>query len=399
MPSDSVGPSVAALIGSDLRALDRFLPRLDALLVQHDGTPSAFDAFISTDARSLACARRHRLLERPYVRWVGESPDTAEAIRLALGPLPTGVSAHHLHQWWRLADAWAHMEKHERRRAGSYEWVVRLRSDLRLPAPLELAPPSAAVLRGAAAERALVMRGDWIFWGRREAVRRALTYVHALPQYHRAGQSRYLELPYRHMVAVGADALSAGLLSWLKFPRKSAAVPGGFPPDAIGSARSVVEHARRHLAWLEGFHQSGAAARLPASEAISARDRWWRWNGIPDNEKFFFLHVLNASLVPVRATHPPEANCMLVDTQPCVDVPVRAPRTVHSSRCLACTVRRWHRCAARGVQVPVNMMDLFNRGQPRGARGVTFLHKETGLLIPEGIRHHPNCTCVCSAYQ
>ena len=331
---------VAVLIGSDLRAFSSFVGRLDDLFVGRE----PFDAFISTDGRSLACARRHRLLDRSYVRAVGETPDTAEAILRALGPLPKGVSAHHLHQWWRLKDAWRMMERHERRRDGvSYAWVVRLRSVMRLPTPLDLVPVSAVALRGPAAERALVMRGDWVFWGRREAVRLALEYADALPYYHRVGQLRYLELPYRHMVAAGPAALSAGLLNWLKFPRRTRTLEAGFPDLAISSASRIVDHARMHLRELEAFHASGSAARLPESEAFSARDHWWRWNGIPDNEKFFLLHVLNRSLLPI------------------------------------------------------NMIDAFNFGKPMGKR-LSFLGKESGLLLPEGIRHNANCTCTCDIH-
>ena len=332
---------VAVLIGSDLRAFSTFVKRLDALFVDQE----PFDAFISTDGRSLACARRNRLIDRPYVRSVGETPDTAEAILRALGPLPKGVSSHHLHQWWRLKDAWRMMERQERRRNGeAYAWAMRLRSDMRLPAPLELAPASARALRGPSAERALIMRGDWVFWGRREAVRLALEYVDMLPYYHRVGQLKYLELPYRHMVAAGPAALTAGLLNWLKFPRQTSTLTAGFPDASISNTVRIVDHARSHLRELEAFHASGKAARLPASQAFSARDQWWRWNGIPDNEKFFFLHVLNRSLVPI------------------------------------------------------NMIDVFNFGRPRGAT-VSFLGKESGLLIPERIRHSENCTCICDVQR
>ena len=95
---------------------------------------------------------------------------------------------------------------------------------------------------------------------------------------------------------------------------------------------------QRHLAELEAFDARGGGQRLGASEVFSARDAWWRWDGIPDNEKFFFYHVLNRSLVPV------------------------------------------------------NFLDLYNRHALPDKR-VTFLGRTNGLLLPE--RHHPNCTCVC----
>ena len=81
------------------------------------------------------------------------------------------MHSHHLHQWWRLRDAWNYMARHEQRRGELYRDVVRLRSDLRIPGPIELAPPWVTGLHGPTAEQSLVMRGDWIFWGRREAMR------------------------------------------------------------------------------------------------------------------------------------------------------------------------------------------------------------------------------------
>ena len=107
-------PTIAALIGSDLRGFDRFAPRLDNLLASP--APSSVDVFISTDARSLACAQKHSLLPRASVRWFSESPDTADAIRRAFGALPSSVSPHHLHQWWRLQHAWQAMARHEAHR-------------------------------------------------------------------------------------------------------------------------------------------------------------------------------------------------------------------------------------------------------------------------------------------
>lgn len=320
--------TVAALIGSDLRGFDRFATRIDALLAERQPC----DVFISTDAHSLACARRHRLLPRPTVISAAESPDTVEAIRQAFGPLGAGVSPHHLHQWWRLQHAWQLMSQHERQRGQVYDMVVRLRSDMRLPAPL---PPLTGV-----GPHAIVMRGDWIFWGRRDAVGEAiLGYVRALPLFHRLGQRAYLPLPYRHMaLRVGAAGLGAGLLSWLRFPKQTAARPFGFSGNSAGSGGGFVAHVKEHLTALEAFEASGDGPRLRASDVFSPRDAWWRWDGIPDNEKYFFYHVLNSSLTPR------------------------------------------------------SFLDLYNQHAPRDQQ-VSFLGKANGLLLPE--RHHPNCTCVC----
>jgi len=330
--------TVAALLGSDLRGFDRFVARLDALLASPAGEP--YDVFISTDAKSLACVQRHGLLPRASVRWAGESPDTAAAILKAFGRLPQGVSPHHLHQWWRLMHAWQAMRRHERERGQRYKTVVRLRSDMRLPNALELSPAWAPELHDERATSALVMRGDWIFWGARDAVGKAiLGYVEALPGFHRIGQRAYLPLPYRHMAQrVGIGGLSAGMLGWLKFPKLTPSRPFGFNGQSGGSASGFVAHVQRHLAELEAFDARGGGQRLGASEVFSARDAWWRWDGIPDNEKFFFYHVLNRSLVPV------------------------------------------------------NFLDLYNRHALPDKR-VTFLGRTNGLLLPE--RHHPNCTCVC----
>ncbi len=322
--------TVAALIGSDLRGFDRFAARLDALFAS---PAPEYDAFISTDAKSLSCAHRHGLLPRPSVRWAAESPDTAEAIRRAFGPLPAGVSPHHLHQWWRLQHAWLAMERHERHRDRQYEAVVRLRSDLRLPGPLKLPRPPLP-------PRELVMRGDWVFWGARDAVRTALEYVDALPHYHAHNQRAYEPLPYRHIASVGAAGLNAGLHGWLKFPKQSASRAYGFPPPCVGNGDCVVRHSRQHLDALEGLNAAAAVGRtrLRPDELTSIRDGWWRWDGIPDNEKYFLLHVLNRSLTPK------------------------------------------------------SFLDVQNRDAPAEQR-ISFLGRANGLLMPE--RHHPNCTCVC----
>ena len=280
---------VAALIGSDLRGLDRFVPRLDQLLQRQ----VRYDVFVSSDARSIACAKKHHLLPRLSVRWFGESPDTDAAILRAFGPLKAGVSPHHLHQWWRLADAWRAMEQHEREQGYNYAVVLRLRTDMRLPAPLFI-----DVAQLLAKPLDLVMRGDWIFWGARPAVQVALEYVAVLPAFHRAGQRTYMQLPYRHLIAVGAQGLSAGLLGWLKFPKQSAVRPFGFSPACVANAACVVAHAKEHLVALETFHASGEADKMRTTDLTSARDTWWRWDGIPDNEKYFLYHVLNRSLVP-----------------------------------------------------------------------------------------------------
>lgn len=339
MVRHSADATIAALIGSDLRGFDRFVVRLDALLEPPAAEP--YDVFISTDAKSLACARQNNLLPRATVRWAGESPDTAAAILDAFGPLMRGVSPHHLHQWWRLRHAWQAMERHEQHRGGQrYATVIRLRSDLRLPSALQLAPTWATELHGDLANQALVMRGDWLFWGARDAVGTAiLGYVDALPGFHRTGQRAYLPLPYRHMaLRVGVGGLGAGMLGWFKFPKHSASRPYAFNGQSAGSASGFVGHVTRHLAALEAFEARGDGKRLHAAEVFSTRDAWWRWDGIPDNEKYFFYHVLNRSLVPV------------------------------------------------------SFLDLHNRNAPAEKR-VSFLGRTNGLLLPE--RHHPNCSCVC----
>ena len=326
--------SLAVLLGSDLRGFDRFAPRLDNLIMASGGDAVLYDVFISTDAKSLACAHKHGLLPRATVRWAAESPDTDKSILRAFGPLPAGVSPHHLHQWWRLQHAWLAMERHERHRGEAYSTVVRVRSDMRLPMPLTIegSMPTA---------RTLVMRGDWLFWGGRDAVGEAiLGYVDALPAFHRRGQRAYLELPYRHIAHVGAGGLSAGMLGWLKYPRESASRPYAFPGSCVGSVECVVRHSRQHVAALEALNaatRSGATTLQPP-ELVSVRDSWWRWDGIPDNEKYFLYHVLNRSLTPA------------------------------------------------------SFLDLYNRRAPPEKR-VSFLGKTNGLLLPE--RHHPNCSCVC----
>lgn len=325
--------AIAALIGSDLRGFDRFTLRLDDLLLDPK-LKDQYDVFISTDARSLACAEARGLLPHAHVKWYGESPDTSAAILRAFGPLKPGVSPHHLHQWWRLEHAWKSMERREKVRREEYAVVVRLRSDLRLPMPL--AVDLSHLVRH---PEHLVMRGDWVFWGARSAVRAAiLEYVVALPYFHRVGQRAYMPLPYRQMVQVGPAGLSAGMLGWLKFPKESPARRFGFAGSCVGSSACVVSHAQRHLAALEAFDASEAWATLRPDELVSVRDGWWRWDGIPDNEKYFMYHVLNRSLVPVP------------------------------------------------------MLDLENRVSPP-ERKISFLGKANGLLLPE--RHHPNCSCVC----
>ena len=326
--------TVAALLGSDLRGFDRFVHRLDALLAHPE--PSQPDVFISTDAKSLACARHHGLLPRSSVRWFAESPDTAASILGAFGPLAQGVSPHHLHQWWRLKHAWHAMERHEQHRGQKYETVVRLRSDLRLPGALELAPTWAHELHGDARPTALVMRGDWLFWGARDAVGEAiLGYVAALPAFHRIGQRAYMPLPYRHMVRVGAAGLGAGMYSWLRFPKQTPSRPFGFTPQIIGSTSGLLSHVKAHLTQLEALD----ARAVSKSESFSVRDAWWRWDGIPDNEKYFMYHTLNASLTPYP------------------------------------------------------FLELYNR-HVKAEQRVSFLGRSNGLLMPE--RHHPNCTCVCN---
>jgi hypothetical protein len=262
-------------------------------------------------------------------------------MRHAFGRLGNGVSPHHLHQWWRLRDAFRAMEQYEQRSRGGqpYRTVMRVRSDLRLPSPLQLAPGFAKPLHGADASRGIVMRGDWIFWGSREAMRTALTYVDALPRYHQLGQRTYMPLPFRHMLYVGTSGLDAGLAGWMRYPKQERGdLYFGFPPNCPGNNECVIHHVRNHLSQLEAFHSSGADTRLRPEQSISNRDGWWRWDGIPDNEKYFLYHVLNSSLVPVP------------------------------------------------------FLDLHNRYTRKEER-VTLQAPGTGLLMPQ--RKHPNCSCIC----
>ena len=90
-------PEVAVLVGSDLRFFAAFLPRMDDLLANHE----PYDAFISTDAKSLSCAQAGHLLARTYVRWVGVT-NTDASLRHAFGKPRPEFSPNHLHQWWRL---------------------------------------------------------------------------------------------------------------------------------------------------------------------------------------------------------------------------------------------------------------------------------------------------------
>ena len=344
--------SVAALIGSDLRAMDVFVKRLDDLLV--GGTP--FHAYISTDRKSIACTTRHRLLRRRYIAWVGETPDTALAMARAFGPhtylhmTPT----HQLHQWWRLRHAWTNMAEHEHARGKPYEYVIRGRTDLRLPFPIPLVPDFVEGLHGANADRTLVMRGDWIFWGRRKAMAVALEYVDVLPHFQHLGQKAYLPLPWRHMHAVGAEGLGAGLVGWLRFPRKSRTRPFGFlptncsPPNPgtrIAEFLNLPRRVDELEAWSASAEAKHIAAQRDSPEVYSYRDPWM-WNAAVDNEKFFFYHVLNRSLYPVNA------------------------------------------------------MDVLNKysAKHKLKAHVAFSNYKFGMLLPENIRHHPNCTCVCAAY-
>ena len=148
-----------------------------------------------------------------------------------------------------------------------------------------------------------------------------------------------MPMPYRHIAATSVGGLGAGILNWNKFPKRSDSRPFGFSQGCLGSNACVASHARSHLDELEAFDKSAAAMQLRPDEAISIRDGWWRWDGIPDNEKYFFFHVLNRSLIPV------------------------------------------------------SFLDLFNHQAPAEAQ-VSFLGRSNGLLMPE--RHHPNCSCVCT---
>ena len=60
------------------------------------------------------------------------------------------------------------------------------------------------------------------------------------------GNRAYLPLPYRHMAqSVGTVGLSAGLLSWLKFPKQTAVRPYGFTGATCNSGHAFVAHVRQ----------------------------------------------------------------------------------------------------------------------------------------------------------
>lgn len=329
-------PLVAVLLGDELRTFDHFLRRADEGLFANS---QPFDVFLSTAPGPLRCAKSQGFLSRSDVRWFGETPDPDRNVRAALGLVDPNVTVRHLLQWWRLRDAWTAMEHHEKHRGSAYDSVVRLRTDLRMPPGLDLARAWLKVTD----ERALAMRGDWIFWGKRETMRLALVdFVDdALPRLHAIGQRGYFPLPWRHLLAVGADGLSAGLLTWLKFPKKTGRLPFGFTAATVSSTATILNHTRTHIDKLEAAEWRGAFAHLKASHLISGRDRWWKWYKSPDSEKAFFYHSLNRSLLPQSA------------------------------------------------------VDIINQGLVLAKRQTIHGHTN-GLLLPEWIRHHPNCTCVCN---
>ena len=287
-------PAVAVLIAGQLRVFDRFRQRLDHLF--DDGVN--FDAFISTDGPSLLCGWNASWFGRGYIRWVGETPEVMlAAMRLVFSRIPRQHTTH-LVQWWRLRDAWNRMERHESFRRTGYEYVVRLRSDLRLPRPLPTTWKDELIGR----QLRLVMRGDWIFWGRREAMRIALEYVDALPQFHALGQRSYLPLPWRHMLAAASgsqNGLAAGMVTWFRYPLHNETLrPFGFTIYDAAFPNAIVKHIRSHLHALEA-RDADPNTRLAPSEVFSIRDSWWKWDFAgPDNEKYFMYHILNRTLFP-----------------------------------------------------------------------------------------------------
>ena len=257
-------PKVSILIGSQLRVWDKFAPKLSALCA----TPC--DIFISSDHKSVACARNGPSMSN--IRYMGVTPNTTEQI---LHLMPNLHTFDHLHQWWRIRDAWNHMRAEELRTEHAYETVACIRTDLQLPLPLP-------ITRMAPDE--LVMRGDWVFWGARSAMDTAVRFSDEIPRYHNVGQHAYIPLPWKHMLTLSEDDLSSGMLTWLKYPRHV------FSSADVANARTIRLKIASSISTLE---------TLPVTKnGISGRDGWWKWNHAPDGEKFFFYHVLHNKLRP-----------------------------------------------------------------------------------------------------
>ncbi|KAL1526519.1 hypothetical protein AB1Y20_015229 [Prymnesium parvum] len=284
--------NVAVLIGSELRGLDQFISQMDDLFVGS----LKYDVFISTDNRSMECVAFHGLFAlQQHVRWIGNVGDTDSMVRQALH-LTAAVPIAHLHQFWRLQHAWGAMQRHESKRGKEYRHVMRIRTDLYLPRPIDLMPSWVPELHGENASVSLVMRGDWIFWGRREAMQVMMEFVKALPWMHAVGQQHYMPMPWRHILAVGVKGLAAGMFTWINFPKRSARLPFGF--DNANSIEAIVKHIKNHLTELEEFEASRHSAHLQPHELTSGREGWWRWNLTPDPEKYLFYFVLSRSLFP-----------------------------------------------------------------------------------------------------
>lgn len=295
----SASPSssgTAVLIGSVLRAFTHFArARLRHLF--EDGRD--YSVFISTDNASLACLhdwRRDSGGDGTLV-WAAESPDPAVQLGKVLGPLVGGPWSH-LIQWHRLLHAWRALERYEGQRRGGVQFamVYKLRTDLYLPLPLPVRPEGTAT-----PPNAIWMRGDWLFWGRREAMATCVDFVHVLPEYMRLGDKAYLPVPWRKLLAVGEHGLHAGFYGWLWYPKKSESRSWGFTEAILGNKGSFLRHIQTHLDELEAFELSDRPATLrPPHDLVTQKPQWFP-NEFPENEKLFYYHVVLRGLQPRAA--------------------------------------------------------------------------------------------------
>ena len=307
---------LAVLLASQLRALDRALPRLDDLFVP----AHQFDSFVSTDNRSLFCLQA-LMTQRPdsifvrSVRWHQATPTPERALEDLIGPLDRGPWGH-LVQWMRLQHAWRGMERHEANRGASYTVVVKMRTDVLLPTPLLLGP-----LRQSMWQKPLLfMRGDWFFWGSRAVVERAVEFADALPRYMRLGDAAYLPIPWRRLLSFGPEGLSshASFWSWLWYPRHTQARPWAFAPHTLGNASAFLAHVRAHLDALESYELGDERLGWPPSEHLNASraapDRMVTNKpgsfsaAYPENEKCFVHHLWTRGVAPRSACIDPSSN-------------------------------------------------------------------------------------------
>ena len=135
------------------------------------------------------------LCRQTFDIWV--SPQTPQ--NKFLTRCQTWHTFNHLHQWWRIRDAWNHMREEERTRH-SYEMAACIRTDLELPLPLPITRME---------PDELVMRGNWVFWGTRSAMDTAVRFNDEIPRFHSIGQDAYIPLPWKHIITLSEDDLSS----------------------------------------------------------------------------------------------------------------------------------------------------------------------------------------------